>query len=61
MATLNSMAIVFVHTDLLVRHQYLAGPLRKGVINAALRRVLSYVILQKKNTSPQQSRAETHP
>ena len=40
MATLNSMAIVFVHTDLLVRHQYLAGPLRKGVINAALRRVL---------------------
>jgi len=48
MATLNSMVIVFVHMDLLVRHQYLAGPLRKGVINAALRRVLSYVILKKR-------------
>ena len=66
MATLNSMVIVFVHMDLLVRHQYLAGPLRKGVKNAALRRVLSYVILKKKTNkkkqpSPQQSRAETHP
>ena len=37
MATLNNMAIVFVHADLLVRHQSLAGSLRKGVINAALR------------------------
>lgn len=60
MATLSSMAIVFVHADLLIRHQYLAGPLRKGVINAALRRLLSYVILQKK-PSPQQYRAETPP
>ena len=60
MATLNSMAIVFVHADLLIRHQYLAGPLRKGVINAALRRLLSYVILQKK-PSPQQYRAKTPP
>lgn len=41
----------FCPCDLLIRHQYLAGPLRKGVINAALRRLLSYVILQKTSLS----------
>lgn len=48
------MGIVFVFNDLLERHKYLAGPLRNGVLNSVLGRVMSHIILQ---TKPLLSRA----
>lgn len=59
MATLTSVAIVFVHADLLIRHQYLAGPLRKGGDKCSPKKTA--VICHPTKNPPQQYRAETPP
>lgn len=52
------MSIVFVLKDLLVRHEYLEGLLKKGMINTTKK---SKVIYSANKVSPQECRAKYYP